>query len=171
MNIKTMLMSTLVLASFAMPASAADLLNAKHATISAKMVMQAIKDLGLSAEQHKDKGGDPHFVLKDAGTGAKSVAIFMDDCKNGMCEDVTFYADFGPVAKVKAATLNEWNHIGTKLRSKVFRSGSVDNANGSIGMSTTVSYVGDDEYKELAMQLGLFLVEVKMMDATIAKLK
>lgn len=171
MKTKTMLMSAVVLASFAVPAAAADVLDAKRATISAKMVVQAAKELGLTAEQHKDKGGDPHFVLKDSGTGAKSVAIFMDDCKAGMCEDVTFYADFGPVAKVKATTLNEWNHIGSKLRSKVFRSGGVDNPKGNVGMSSTVSYVGDDEYKELGMQLGLFLVEVKMLDATIAKLK
>lgn len=166
-----MLMSAVVLASFALPAAAADVLDAKRATISPKMVAQAAKDLGLTAEQHKDKSGDPHFVLKGSDTGAKAIAVFMDDCKTGKCEDVTFYADFGPVPKIKAATLNEWNHIGSKLRSKVFRSGGVDDPKGSIGMASTVSYVGDDEYKELGMQLGLFLVEVKMLEATIAKLK
>ena len=183
MKIKTSILCAALLAAFsfngsaiaadAAPAKAAGFMkDSRQATVSAKGVRQALKDLGLTATEHKDKIGEPHFVLKDAVTGAKSVAIYMDDCdKAGRCEDVTFYADFGPVAKMKADSLNEWNHIGSKLRSKAFRSGGVDNASGNVGLATVVSYVGDHEYKKLGMQLGLFLVEAKMMDATIKNLK
>lgn len=137
---------------------------------SAKAVEQAAKSLGYSIEQHKDAKGNPHFVFKDKVEGAKSVAVFMEDCASDQCEDVTFYADFGSVPKMKATTLNEWNHVGSKLRSRAFRSGGVDNAEGPVGISSTVSYIGEGEEKELAMQLGLFLIEVKMFTATINNL-
>lgn len=144
--------------------------DTKQMAISGKAVKQALKDLRMSADEYKDSKGNPHFVIKDKVSGAKTVAIYMADCKSARCEDVTFYADFGSVPKLKPVTLNEWNHIGSKLRSKAFRSGGVDNAEGNIGLSSTVSYLGDSEYKKLAMQLGLFVAEVNMMRATIDKL-
>lgn len=181
MKIKTTLLAALLCSAFAGQTLAADAKDAKPAAakpaaaspgaISANAINQAIKSLGLSAAQHKDKNGDPHFVLKGFETNAKAVAIYTDDCRGGRCEDITFYADFGPAAKLNAAALNEWNHIGSKLRSKAFRSGGVDNANGSVGLAANVSFLGDGDARKLATQLGLFLVEVRMMDATIKNLK
>jgi hypothetical protein len=178
------ILSAALIATFNLPAVAADAKaeakgakptsptkDPRQSTISGQAVARAIKSLGLTADEHKDKHGDPHFVLKNATTGAQAVAIYMDDCKAGRCEDVTFYADFGPVAKLKSDTLNEWNHIASKLRSKAFRSGGVDNATGKVGLSSVVSYVNDQDYTKLAMQLGLFLVEAKMMGETIKNLK
>lgn len=141
-----------------------------HVGISAAAVQQAIKKLGFESTEFKDKKGNPHFVLKDPGGNAKAVAIYMEDCKQGRCADVTLYADFGPVAKLKADTLNEWNHIGTKMRSKAFRSGGVENANGQVGIASTVSYMTDKDTHGFGMQLGLFLVEVKIFGATLSQL-
>jgi hypothetical protein len=141
-----------------------------HVGVSAAEVSKVIKKLGLKAEQFKDAKGNPHFVLKGKFDGEKDVAIFMEDCKAGRCVDVTFYADFGAVPKMTAATLNEWNHIDSKLRSKAFRSDGIDNKNGPVGISSTVSYLDSHSSHALGMQLGLFLVEVKMFGATIQKL-
>lgn len=159
-----------VISAASVSAHAAGASKIPHVGVSAKAVQQTIKKLGLTAEEHKDKKGNPHFVLKDKMGGEKAVAIFMDDCKAGRCADVTFYADFGPVGKLKAATLNEWNHIASKLRSRAFRSGGVDNAAGQVGISSTVSYLDDKASHALGMQLGLFLAEVKMFGATVNKL-
>lgn len=151
-------------------ASAAEKAKAPHVGISAKAVATAIKKLGFTAEETKDKRGNPHFVFKEKVGDEKAVAIFMEDCKANKCEDVTFYSDFGPVEKLKAGTLNEWNHIASKLRSRAFRSGGVDNAAGQVGVSSTVSYLDDKAEHSFGMQLGLFLAEVKMFSATIKKL-
>ena len=169
MNIKALVATaTLLIAGFGVAQAAKPI--PPHVGISAEAVKQSLKKFGFAAEQFKDKKGNPHFVLKDKSGNEKALAIFMDDCKAGRCADVTFYADFGPVAKLKAGTLNEWNHIASKLRSRAFRSGGVDNAKGEVGLSSTVSYLSDKDDHAFGMQLGLFLVEVRMFSATIAKL-
>lgn len=158
------------IAAFAIHQASAATPEAPKVGVSAKTVATVIKKLGFTAEQVTDKKGNPHFVIKEKAGSEKAVAIFLDDCKAGKCEDVTFYADFGAVEKLKAETINEWNHIGSKLRSKAFRSQGIDNAAGPIGISTTVSYLDDKNQHSLGMQLGLFLTEVKMFSATISKL-
>ena len=167
---KSALLGILSAAIFASGTAFAAETAVPHVGISAKAVDAAIKKLGFTAEQSKDKQGNPHFVIKEKSGNEKAVAIFMSDCKAGTCEDVTLYADFGPVAKLKADTLNEWNHIGSRLRSKAFRSDGIENAAGPVGISSTVSYLDDKAAHSFGMQLGLFLVEVKMFSATIGKL-
>ena len=152
------------------PSSGGSSFDDKNARISATSVAKSLNALGLKSEKFIDKNGDPHFVIAGIN-GAKSVAIFMDDCKSGRCEDVTFYADFGSAEKITPEMLNEWNHIGSKVRSRASRSNGITNTTGSLSLSTTVSFVGDHEYKKLSMQFGLFMAEILLFANTIEKNK
>ncbi len=154
---------------FAATVNIASATDIPHVGISAKTVAKTLKKLGVGADEYKDKKGNPHFVLTDS-FGAKQTAIFMEDCKKGTCEDVTFYSNFGPAEKLTADKINDWNHIGSKLRSKAFYSKGTDGKVGDIGIAATASYTADKEVHEFGMQLGLYLVEVKLFAATLKQL-
>lgn len=138
--------------------------NAVHMSISGQKVAQAIESLGLDAKQYSDKKGNPHFVISSPVKGSKSMAVFMDDCGKSGCEDVVLYSNFGKNNKVTEETMNEWNHIGSKLRSKMFRSD-----NDEVGISMAMSYYDDGEIDKVAMLIGLFVIETKWASDTLSQ--
>ncbi len=140
-------------------------------SVTAKTVKKAVTRLGHKVKEYKDAKGNPHFVFDKTVENVKDIAIFMDDCGSAGCMDLVLYADFGVVEKMGAAHLNNWNHISNMQRTKAFRSGGVD-SNGPVGLSLAVSFLSDSEIDQdkLAMQIGLFLVEVGIFSSEIDKL-
>jgi hypothetical protein len=128
------------------------------------IIRSAIESLGASVQSYEDAEGDPHFVLDSEIGSAQSIAIFTDDCGEAGCEDITLYAAFPANQSIGHELINEWNHISSKLRSRAAHS-----SNGELTLSMTVSFLSDAEQKKLAMLIGLFMVEVNMMSATIDK--
>lgn len=142
-----------------------------HFSVTAESVKAAVTRLGHKVTEYKDVNGNPHFVFDETVENVKSIAVFMEDCGSAGCMDVVLYADFGVVENVKAEQLNNWNHIGSMERSKVFRSDSVD-GDGPVGLSLAISFLGESELDQdkLAMQIGLFLVEVGVFSSQIDRL-
>lgn len=136
--------------------------NDPHMAVSAGTVAMAVRALGHDVKRHTDKEGNPHFVVTDKIAGAESVAIFMDDCGTAGCEDLVLYANLGKKGSLSADQMNAWNHISSKLRSKVGRSD-----NGEIAQSMTLSFYDDQDHKKMAMMIGMFFAEVTMMSATL----
>ena len=130
--------------------------------VSATTVLGAIRALGSDAQSHLDVDGEPHLVFTDSVGGANDVAVFMDDCGPAGCEDVTLFAAFSPNEAVTDAVLNQWNHVSSRVRSKAARSD-----NGDITLSMPMSFYSDDDHRQLSMLIGLFLVEVNFMTATM----
>lgn len=139
--------------------------NPAHA-VSAATVSKAISKLGYKVVEHDDKKGRPHLVIQDKVSGAKAVAFFMDDCGNAGCEDIIAYAEFDKNDKLNLDTINEWNHIGTMLRSRLSRS-----KGGEIGLSMPISFLSDKDEYRISMLIGLFIIETKMLSATLDNLK
>ena len=137
-------------------------------SVTAGAVKAAVARLGHKVTEFKDAKGNPHFVFDKTVENVKDIAIFMEDCGDAGCSDVVLYADFGAVKKIKPEQLNNWNHISNMQRSKAFRSGGVD-GDGPVGLSMVVSFLGDSELDQdrLAMQIGLFLVEVGIFSSGI----
>ena len=142
--------------------------NSPRLSMKAEAVKAAVTKLGHKVTEFKDAKGNPHFVFDKTVENVKDIAIFMEDCGDAGCMDLVLYADFGVVKKIKPEQLNNWNHISNMQRSKAFRSGSVD-GEGPVGLSMAVSFLGDSELDQdrLAMQIGLFLVEVGIFSSGI----
>ncbi|MBF0383987.1 MAG: hypothetical protein HQL69_23465 [Magnetococcales bacterium] len=132
--------------------------NAEMAT-TAGSVAEAFNKLGYKSSWHRDSRGNPHLVLKNPPAAAKEVAIFFDDCGPHGCEDITFYANFGPSSKATLERINNWNHIGSKTRSKAFIS---SNGGNPVGLSHTVSFFGRHDEKKIGLSAGLFILEIKL---------
>lgn len=135
--------------------------NDADRAISGTTISMALKSLGLDAKKTTDIKGNPHFYMNDIN-GAKSIGVFMQDCGTAGCEDIILYADLGK-AKVSDDTINEWNHVGSKLRSKMSRS-----SNGSIGISMPMSFYTDKDHEKVATLMGLFAVETKLASDTLS---
>lgn len=135
-------------------------------SIKASTVKAAIEQLGYSVSEHKDADGNPHLVIEDGPSFTKGMAVFMADCGSAGCEDLVFYADFGPSAKATPAMLNEWNHPSTNVRSTAFRSGDAG-GDGPVGLSMAASFYDDSEQTKVAWLAGLFVVEVNMFGASL----
>ena len=126
----------------------------RHPTSSVVTVVNALDKLGFSAEQFEDIEGEPHLVLSSRVDGVEDVAVYFDDCDSrGYCEDVTYYANYGK-NDVSLERLNAWNHIGSKNRSKAFKS-----SDGSVGLSLTVSMLPAKDFVANGSLAGQFLLE------------
>ncbi|UUX51465.1 YbjN domain-containing protein [Nisaea acidiphila] len=134
--------------------------------MKAPIVKAAIEELGYKVSEHKDKDGNPHLVIEDAPDFTKGVAVFMADCGKAGCEDLVFYADFGPSKTATMEFLNEWNHPASNLRSTAFKSGTVS-GDGTIGISMPASFFDDSEQAKVSWLAGLFMVEVSMFGASL----
>lgn len=135
-------------------------------SIKASTVKAAVEQLGYSVSEHKDADGNPHLVIEDGPSFTKGMAVFMADCGSAGCEDLVFYADFGPSEKATTALLNEWNHPASNLRSTAFRSGDAD-GDGPVGISMVASFYDDSEQTKVAWLAGIFVVEVNMFGASL----
>jgi hypothetical protein len=135
-------------------------------SVSAKTIKNAVTHLGHQVTEYKDAHGNPHFVFDKTVENVKDIAIFTADCGSAGCTDVVLYADFGVVKKITTEHINGWNHVSNLKRSKAFRSGSIS-SDGDVGLSMAVSFLDDGEEDKLAMQIGLFLVEVGMFSTLI----
>ncbi|WP_022667443.1 hypothetical protein [Desulfospira joergensenii] len=142
--------------------------DSPRVSVTAEAVKTAVTRLGHKVTEFKDAKGNPHFVFDKTVENVKDIAVFMADCGDAGCSDVVLYADFGVVKKIKPEQLNNWNHISNMQRSKAFRSGNVD-GEGPVGLSLAISFLGDSELDQdrLAMQIGLFLVEVGIFSSEI----
>lgn len=133
-------------------------------SVNAETVLGAIRALGMDATMHKDVNGQPHLIFSDAIATASHAAIFMDDCGEVGCEDVTLYASFSASEGMTDSVFNEWNHISSRLRSKAAYSD-----NGEITLSLPISFYSDQDQRKLSMLIGLFVTEANFMSATINK--
>ena len=125
-----------------------------------KMVADAFEKLGYPTTTHKDSRGNPHLVLDKPPSYTDDIAVYFDDCGLKGCEDITFYASFGSSTKATLESLNEWNHIGTKTRSKAFI--SKDSQGKPVGLAHTVSFYGPGDAEKIGMSAGLFILEAKL---------
>jgi hypothetical protein len=131
--------------------------NHQRPMTSSEAVKVAIQALGHKATEHLDIQSEPHLVLTSDVDGAEEIAVFFDDCDSfGICEDITYYANFGSVS-VSNARLNAWNHINSKNRTKAFRSDD-----GSVGVSYTISFLSPERFNANGMLAGLFLLEAEI---------
>jgi hypothetical protein len=158
--IATTLLSLAIFSASASASASASVENVSTENI----VASALDKLGHKFKRHLDIEQEPHLVLVSNISGVKQTAIYFDDCNyRNQCEDVTFYSDLGKI-KVSDTKLNAWNHINSKMRSKVFR-----NNDGTVGMSMTVSFIDHEDVAAIDMLTGLFILESELLAHTVNK--
>jgi hypothetical protein len=151
----------LIALAFAISSTAFAVEHSSHVT-SSDAVKGSIQALGHKVSEHLDIEQEPHLVLTSKVDGVNDVAVFFDDCDSfGICEDVTYYANFGKT-KISEDSLNAWNHINSKNRTKAFRS-----EDGSVGISYTVSFLSPEERKAHGILAGLFLLEAEIFSVML----
>jgi len=127
------------------------------------IVTDAFNRLGYKVEFHHDAVGRPHVVVLHGSKDIKGMAVFFEDCHLAGCEDVTFYADFGPVKNFGFKEANRWNHPNDRLRSKAFVSTLTEG--NPVGISMTVSFLDESDAEKMAWNVGMFLLEAEIFIA------
>ncbi len=143
--------------------------NSEQYATPASAVKNALTRLGHNYTESKDIQGNPHFVITDDNDeNVQNIAVFMTDCGKAGCDDVLLYADFGVLKHITPEHLNNWNHISAMHRTRLFLSGDVNSAR-HVGQSSVVSFLGHSkaDQEKLAMQIGLFLVEVGIFSSAV----